>query len=211
MTRSRFIQGPAGPLDSRWHGPEHGHPVLLLHPHPAFGGSMGSRFTYDLAQALADDGYRVVRFDFRGVRRSAGEYDGGDGETEDALAAYDALRAETGEDPAVVGHSFGAGVAIRVAGRRPVAALVAVAPPRHVRGSDLHPIEDAPDASCPAEVVIGTEDALVPPADAEAVRAALPDCGRIHVLQGIGHFLDPEDNPRGIEAVRKALRRMLGP
>ena len=88
---SRFIAGPAGPLDSRWHGPAGGPPIVLLHPHPLGGGTMGSRLVYDLAAALGDAGFRAVRFDFRGVGRSEGTYGEGVGEVEDALAVFDAL------------------------------------------------------------------------------------------------------------------------
>src|SRR5687767_7240387 len=93
---ARSIAGPSGRLDSRWHGPKDGPPVGLLPPHPPLGGTMGSRLGYDLAVGLAEDGWRVVRFDFRGAGRSEGEYGEGIGETEDALGVLAAVEADTG-------------------------------------------------------------------------------------------------------------------
>src|SRR5687768_18191874 len=120
---SRSIQGPAGPLDSRWHGPREGRPVVLLHPHPLLGGTMGSRLVFDLAVGLAADGWRAVRFDFRGVGRSAGSYGDGLGETEDAVAVLAAVEAASGgRKPALVGYSFGGAVACRTAAQHPAAA-----------------------------------------------------------------------------------------
>lgn len=206
-----WFDGPAGRLDARLHGPEDGRPLVLLHPHPAFGGTMGTRLVHRLAQALGDDGWRAVRFDFRGAGRSEGAFDEGRGETDDALAVWDALHEKSGKPPVLVGFSFGAGVAIRVAGRRDVPGTVLVAPPREVRASGLRPVEDAKDVRCCAHVVIGSDDELVPVADADAVRAALPDA-RITVLQGADHFLTPEHHDRAVAAVRQALDGLgLGP
>lgn len=205
---TRWFDGPAGRLDGRLHGPPAGRPVLLLHPHPRYGGTMGTRFVYRLAQALADEGYRAVRFDFRGAGRSDGSYDRGVGETQDALAVWDAVRDETDQAPAVVGFSFGAGVAVRLAGRRDVPAVVLVAPPARVRDSELDLVADAASVRCCAHVVIGTEDRQVDPRDADRVRAALPDA-RITVLQGADHFLTPTHHDRGVAATVSALRALL--
>lgn len=201
----RWIDGPAGRLSLRQHG--EGAPVLVLHPHPMHGGTKGTRLVYAICKALADAGFQATRFDFRGVGDSEGTYDGGPGETDDALAVWDHLREATGESPAVVGFSFGGGVAVRVATRRPVPALVLVATPAKVRDSDLEPAHEATEVSCPSHVVIGTDDELVAPADAEAVRAALG--GRITVLEGADHFLTPSHHDRAVRAVVAALQGLL--
>lgn len=205
-TGSRFFDGPAGRLDARLHGPQGGDPVLLLHPHPRFGGTMGSRLTYDLATGLGAAGHLAVRFDFRGVGRSEGEGGDGAGEVEDAIAVWDALRKETGQAPAVIGHSFGGGVAARMATRRSVPRLVLVATPPRVRGSRLAPIEDAPDVPCPVSLIVGDKDPLVSVEDMEALQAALPECRDLRVLEGAGHFLTPDHTDR----VLRHVLRMLG-
>lgn len=209
MTETRSFDGPAGRLDARLHGPPDGAPVLLLHPHPRHGGSMGTRFVYTLARALADAGWRAVRFDFRGVGRSDGAYDEGRGETEDAVAVWDALAAE-GDAPAVVGFSFGAAVAIRLAGRRPVPRLVLVAPPRRPLAARMDPVADARAVGCPAHVLVGSADEQVPVADAKAVCDALP-AGRFRVLDGVDHLLTPTHHATAVAAVLAALAGPDGP
>ncbi len=203
---SRLLDGPAGRIDTRWHGPADGPPVLLLHPHPFHGGSMGTRLVYDLAKALAADGYRVVRFDFRGVGRSEGSYDRGAGETEDALAVRDALAEAADRSPAVVGFSFGGAVAVRVAGARETPMLVCIATPARVRDSELDAAADAAGVSCPVHLVYGSKDGLVTRDQAEALAAGFPSTPKWHVLGGADHFLSPDHLDRAVAAVQDALR-----
>ena len=92
----------------------------LLHPHPAYGGTMNNKVVYNLHYAFYNLGFTVLRFNFRGVGRSQGEYDMGIGELSDAAAALD--------QPARCGGSKQAGCAngirrafdqgVRRAGRR---------------------------------------------------------------------------------------------
>lgn len=202
-----FLDGPVGRLSIRHHGPEDGPPVLVLHPHPKYGGTKGTRLIYRLCQALADEGFRATRFDFRGAGDSEGAFDGGRGETEDALFVWDHLKAERGRDPIVIGFSFGAGVAVRVAGKRPAPALICIAPPAHVRDSDLDPVREGGLVSCPAHVVVGSEDELVAPADAHAVAQALgAPCTE---LPGADHFLTPTHHDRCVDTVMAALQGLL--
>ncbi len=203
---SRFIAGPAGNLDSRWHGPREGRPLVLLHPHPMLGGTMGSRLVYDLAVGLAADGWRVVRFDFRGVGRSEGRFGDGLGETEDALAVVAAVEAEAGRHAVLVGYSFGGAVACRVASLREVERLVLVAAPSHVMGTTLDVEVDAPNVAAPAHLVMGDRDPYVSVESARAMAAAFRPPAGLTVLADSGHFLEPQDNPRVLAAVRAALR-----
>jgi alpha/beta superfamily hydrolase len=206
MTDARFLAGPAGRLDSRWHGPAGGPPLVLLHPHPRFGGTMGSRLVYDLAVGLAADGWRVVRFDFRGVGRSEGAYGDGLGEAEDAAAVAAAVAREAGQAPVLLGYSFGGAVACRAAARGAAARrLVLVATPVDVLASRLDPVADAPGVGVPAHLVVGDQDAYVSIGQARALAAAFRPPAGLTVLPAAGHFLEPSDNPRVLAAVRSAL------
>lgn len=203
---SRFIPGPAGRLDSRWHGPADGPPLVLLHPHPLAGGTMGSRLVYDLAVGLAADGWRVVRFDFRGVGRSEGAYGDGLGEAEDAATVVGLVADERGREPVLVGYSFGGAVALRAAAAGvPVHRLVLVATPVDVLGSALAPMDDAPQARVPAHLVVGDRDPYVSVDEARSLAARFRPPAGLAVLPAAGHFLEPSDNPRVLAAVRAAL------
>jgi uncharacterized protein len=202
---ARSLPGPVGRLDSRWHGPADGPPLLLLHPHPQFGGTMGSRLVYDLAIGLAANGWRVVRFDFRGVGRSEGHYGEGLGEAEDALAVLQAVEAATTRTPVLVGYSFGGAVACRAATSFPARRLVLVATPVDVLGSRLAPLVDAPRVRCPTHLVVGDQDEFVSVPQAKELAATFRPPAGLSVLPAAGHFLEPSDNGRVLAAVRAVL------
>jgi alpha/beta superfamily hydrolase len=88
--------------------------AFITHPHPLFGGTMDNKVAQTLARAFAQCGWQSVRFNFRGVGASAGEYDEGRGELQDLLAAI-AHFAPTGP-LALAGFSFGAFVASHAVG-----------------------------------------------------------------------------------------------
>lgn len=83
--------------------------VVIAHPHPLFGGTMDNKVVQTLARAFVQCGWTAVRFNFRGVGRSAGSYDEGRGETQDLLALVQALAPQG--PIALAGFSFGAFVA----------------------------------------------------------------------------------------------------
>ena len=66
--------------------------AVVCHPHPQHGGTMDNKVVATLARAFAQCGWRTVRFNFRGIGGSAGAWDEGRGEIDDALAVTAALR-----------------------------------------------------------------------------------------------------------------------
>ena len=86
-----IFTGPAGRLEGRFHPSKtRGAPIaIILHPHPQFGGTMNNQIVYNLYYAFAERGFSVLRFNFRGVGRSQGAFDHGQGELSDAAAALD--------------------------------------------------------------------------------------------------------------------------
>jgi alpha/beta superfamily hydrolase len=111
-----MFAGPDGRLEGRYHhAGESGAPLaLVLHPHPMHGGTMNNRITYAMYQSFQRLGFSVMRFNFRGVGRSQGRYDGGIGEIGDAAAALDWMQMVNPSSSGlwIAGYSFGA------AGRR---------------------------------------------------------------------------------------------
>lgn len=116
---SLFLTGPAGKLEAILEEPEIGEPIeaaLVCHPHPQHGGTMHNKVVYRLARGLRRTGCVVLRFNFRGVNLSEGEYGRGVGETEDAMVALRELRRRYPNLPALVsGFSFGSRVALKLA------------------------------------------------------------------------------------------------
>ena len=90
--------------------------ALILHPHPQFGGTMNNRVVYNLHYAFHRMGFTVLRFNFRGVGRSQGEFDQGVGELSDAALALDYLQAMNPNSKHcwVAGFSFGAWIGMQL-------------------------------------------------------------------------------------------------
>ena len=130
-SKSVIVQGPAGQLEGLLDTPSDAPRAIAVvcHPHPLQQGTMNNKVAYILARAFNDLGAVSLRFNFRGVGRSAGSFDNGNGETGDALAAMDWMRAKYPGLPLWLGgFSFGAYVALRAQSERPVKRLVTVAP-----------------------------------------------------------------------------------
>ena len=109
---SHWLPGPVGRLEALLEEPEEQSPrlaVVLCHPHPLFGGTMHNKVVYRLARGLRASGAVVLRFNFRGVGASHGEYGEMTGEIADVRAALGWLRERYAELPfALAGFSFGA-------------------------------------------------------------------------------------------------------
>ena len=86
-----MFNGPSGRIEGRFQpSPVRGAPLaIILHPHPQFGGTMNNQIVYNLYYTFAERGFSVLRFNFRGVGRSQGGFDHGQGELSDAAAALD--------------------------------------------------------------------------------------------------------------------------
>ena len=179
--RRSSIAGPAGTLEVAFNVPEGAVRgiALIAHPHPLQGGTLDNKVVQTLAKTFAALGYAAVRFNFRGVGQSEGQFDDGIGETDDALAALAAAKLEFGELPvALAGFSFGSYVQTRVAHVITAERLVLIGP-----AVKRFPIEAVP----PDTIVIhGEEDDVV--ALADVLAWARPQQLPIVVFPGCGHF-----------------------
>ena len=179
--RRTSIAGPAGTLEVAFNVAEGALRgiALIAHPHPLQGGTLDNKVVQTLAKTFAALGYAAVRFNFRGVGLSDGQFDDGIGETEDALAALAAARLEFGELPvALAGFSFGSYVQTRVAHAITAERLVLIGP-----AVKRFPVEVVP----PDTIVIhGEEDDVV--ALADVLAWARPQQLPIMVFPGCGHF-----------------------
>jgi alpha/beta superfamily hydrolase len=187
-----FINGPAGRLEGRYTAAkeEHAPLALLLHPHPQHGGTMNNKVVYTLFHAFLHCGFSALRFNFRGVGRSQGQFDRGEGELADATAALDWLQAANPDSKIcwIGGFSFGAWIGMQLLMRRPeIGAFVAVAPPAGM-------LDFVFLAPCPASGLIigGDQDQVVPLEAAQKLVAKLKHQRDItiehRIVKGADHF-----------------------
>lgn len=202
------VEGPAGLLEARVDRSEPATTraagaaplALLCHPHPQFGGSMEDAVLASIAEVLLARGYVVVRFNFRGVGASSGNYAGGIGEADDVRAMLDALQhhpaitsaAQPAAGILLVGYSFGAAMAWAaatqtVATQPPLlSGLWLVAPPLSVM--TLEPDSSAlQPALC---MIVGSVDDYCSVADAQQWLAsmAVEPAAALTVVTGADHF-----------------------
>lgn len=182
------IAGPAGVLEARLEEPQPARvPAtvgVVCHPHPLYGGTMQNKVVHTVARAMQELGVPTVRFNFRGVGASEGDYDGGAGELEDALAACEWARRRTGATTLwLAGFSFGAAVALQAAATVRPAALVTVAPP--VGRIIVTPVPRPP---CPWLVVQGDHDELVDVSQVRRWSEGFVPPPRLAVLAAAEHF-----------------------
>lgn len=186
-TQRSAITGPAGAVECATDLPagEARGTAVICHPHPQFGGTLDNKVVQTVARAVVQLGWRAVRFNFRGVGGSAGVWDEGRGEVDDALAVVAAERAAQPALPILLaGFSFGGYVAAQAADRlraagTPVQRLVLVGP---ATSRFTLPAQVAPDTV----VIHGEADDVVP------LQATLdwarPQVLPVIVLPGVGHF-----------------------
>jgi len=128
-----FIPGPSGRIQAKYFkSKQQGAPVaLVLHPHPQYGGTMNNRIVYESYNCFYKNSFSVIRINFRGVEKSDGIFDNGQGELSDAAAALDWIERENpGYSQCwVSGFSFGALICMQLIMRRPeVNKFVAISP-----------------------------------------------------------------------------------
>jgi alpha/beta superfamily hydrolase len=181
-TERLMVDGPAGPLEAVFNAPAAAPRgvALVCHPNPLQGGTLDNKVAQTLAKTFFGLRYVAVRFNFRGAGQSAGTFDEGVGETEDALAVLHHAQRRFGETlpVALAGFSFGAYVQTRVAARMQAERLVLVGP-----AVGRFPLQGVPTDTI---VVHGEEDDVVPLADVFAW--ARPQQLPIIVFPGCGHF-----------------------
>lgn len=162
MTEVLF-NGHAGRIEGRYHqGSKPGAPVaLILHPHPQYGGTMSNKVVYTLYSCFRDLGFSVLRFNFRGVGRSQGQFEDGVGELSDATVALDWLQSVNPEAHQcwIAGYTFGAWVGLQLLMRRPdINNFIAVSPPANEKDFSFL-------APCPTSglIIQGGKDEIVTP------------------------------------------------
>ncbi len=183
QTQRVSIAGPAGALECAVDEPSSAPQgvAVVCHPHPQHGGTLDNKVAQTLARAFVQLGLRAVRFNFRGVGGSAGAWDEGRGEIDDALAVIAAHR-DAALPLVLAGFSFGAYVAAEAAQRLPADAkatrLVLVGP--STQKQQMPPVPEG------TLVIHGEADDVVPLS--ATLDWARPQALPVTVIPGAGHF-----------------------
>ena len=189
-----IFNGPEGRLEGRYQpGKTANAPIaLILHPHPQYGGTMNNKVVYHLFHAFAQRGFATLRFNFRSVGRSQGEFDNGTGELSDAASALDWLQTYNPDAPSawIAGFSFGAWIAMQLLMRRPeIRGFIAVAPPANMYDFSVL-------APCPSSglIVQGSADDIVTPVSIQKLVEKLKQQKAITIdhqtIDGANHFFE---------------------
>lgn len=189
-----FIAGPEGRLEARYFPQKTSNPpvALVLHPHPQHGGSMNSKVTFALYKAFVEMGFNTLRFNFRGVGKSEGKFDEGEGELADAATIMDWLQVHNPDAPAtwVAGFSFGAWISMQLLMRRPeIDGFISVSPP-----SNLYDFNFLAPCPVSGQIIHGSSDMVVPKTAVDSLVAKLNAQKNIsinyQVLKGADHFFE---------------------
>ena len=187
-----IINGPEGRLECRYMpGASYDAPTaLVLHPEPNKKGTMNNRVTFATYKLFQKRGFSVMRFNFRGVGRSEGTFDNGEGELADAASAMDWLQSQnpTSNTSWISGFSFGSWIGMQLMMRRPeITGFISISPPASTHDFSFL-------APCPASglIVQGKDNDLVPASRVEnLVERISKQKGisiEISVIEGANHF-----------------------
>ena len=187
-----IINGPEGRLECRYMpGASNDAPTaLVLHPEPNKKGTMNNRVTFATYKLFQKRGFSVMRFNFRGVGRSVGTFDNGEGELADAASAMDWLQSQnpTSNTSWISGFSFGSWIGMQLMMRRPeITGFISISPPASTHDFSFL-------APCPASglIVQGKDNDLVPASKVEnLVERISKQKGisiEISVIEGANHF-----------------------
>jgi uncharacterized protein len=213
------LTGPAGQLEAVLDQPAlrtaTGAPraaVVFAHPHPQYGGTMHTKAVYQGTKGLAKIGCAVLRFNFRGVGRSEGEFDQGEGEMADFRAALDYMAARYPGTPLwAAGFSFGAWVALETGAADPrVDVLIGIAPPVATSVSGMnYTFPNTLASTKPKFFVQGEADEVCPVEGMWAFYGKLEEPKELVVIDAADHLFDGRTQEVG-EALEELLADFEG-
>ena len=205
------LVGPAGRLEALLDTPE---PlpvrgaVVFAHPHPQHGGTMHTKVVFQGAKALGRIGCAVLRFNFRGVGASQGEFDRGEGEQADFRASLDYMASRYPGVPLwAAGFSFGSWVALEVGALDDrVSVLIGIAPPvvTSVSGQD-YTFDATLESTKPKFFVQGEADEVCPLEGIWQFYGRLHEPKELAVIDGASHLFDGKT-----QEVGETLEDLLG-
>lgn len=199
----REIPGPAGRLEALLDEPDAvpRAAVVFAHPHPQHGGTMHTKVVYRGAKALQHIGCAVLRFHFRGVGTSDGEYAEGRGEQDDFRAALNFMAGRyRGVDLWAAGYSFGSWVALTTgAADDRVTTLIGIALP-----ADSYDFSVVARSAKAKFFIHGERDALCPLSAVRQLYGRVCEPKELVVIDAADHLFDGK-----VGEVSDALEELL--
>ena len=199
----REFNGPAGQLEAVLDLPDTSPRAIAVfgHPHPLHGGTMNTKALFRAAKAMPRIGVGSLRFNFRGVGNSAGEFDAGPGEKDDFRAAISFVADRYPELPIwAAGMSFGAWVAMTVGADDPrVSLLLGIAPP-----IDRYDFESLRLCTLPKFIIHGESDELISIKEIRKFYAQIAEPKELVVIEDANHLFEGKTSIVG-EAVEDLL------
>jgi alpha/beta superfamily hydrolase len=167
--------------------------ATICHPHPRHGGSKDHPILWAIRNELAQRGFAVLAFNFRGVMSSGGTFGGGRDEVRDVRAAIGRVRdAAPGLPTVVCGWSFGANVALREAlDDERVAALALVGLPLRPGDVELPALprgEELRGLRVPVLLLVGERDEFCPVEELKSMATEFRRA-RVEIVAGTDHYL----------------------
>ena len=204
-----FIPGPAGRLEAKYYkSSKTTSPIaLVLQPHPQYGGTMNNKIVQLMYNTFLENGFSVIKINFRGVGKSDGVFDNGQGELSDAAAALDWIERENMDYSQcwVSGFSFGALICMQLIMRRPeVNNFIAISPQPNVYDFSFL-------APCPTsgQVVYSDNDELVTKESINELDTRIKNQKGVEVIfskiKGANHFFKGRE-----ESLRQEVEKYIG-
>jgi len=189
-------------VDRRIDATNNGFVAVCCHPHPQHGGAMGNKVIYTASRTLASCGVTSVRFNFRGVGQSEGEYADGVGEKDDLAAVVEWCNQKYHQRKLILcGFSFGAYISALQAESLAADVLISIAPPiGRVEFTDFK------QSNCPWLIIQGEEDELV---DANKVKSWVEQFSRspeFILMPQAAHFFHGK-----LPALRETIESFIEP
>jgi len=188
-TKKTIINGNCGKIEALYTKSEQlnsyaSHYAIICHPHPLHGGSMNNKVVTTIAKSLDQLGISTLRFNFRGVGNSEGEFDNTIGEYEDLLAAHNWMQNKFPENPCILaGFSFGSYICCKAASTINPSALITVAPA--VVSQDYGPY---PKYNGAWHLIQGDKDEITDPNAVTTWAKQKKPTPNIISIAGAGHF-----------------------
>lgn len=170
--------------------------IILAHAYPSDQSSW-----YDFAALLADKGYQVLTFDFRGYGNSEGEKEVA-AIDRDLEAAWDFMEKQGAGKIFLLGASMGGTASLKVAAQRPVAGVVALSAPLKFR--ELSAADEVARITAP-KLFLASEGDSSAVASAQQYFALAQEPKEIKIFPGSAHGTDMLKGAQGLEVQKTIL------